>query len=385
MLGLGLASSMGCAGRGYSYRGEPRQVNIPSGDALLPVDWWCDFAIVQVFIEKQGPFNFLLDTGSDVTVVTPKIASLFSKQVFQIQRTVLGSGGHKVAVKRALSVQLLEAGTLRLHQFDANILDLSMLSDAMGMVLDGILGCPLFDGTLLRIDYPNREVRVLVGTLVGTKRKDQFHISGAHRPFVGVTLSTETHPVLVDTGSNGGLSLVENVFEKQTFREAPVVASTSIGISGKLHSRKAGRLVGLASIGPHRFNAPIVETSDKRSTLGVKALRHFIVTYDRKHGLVRLEREKHTNIEMEALRTTGVGLRRKSSGWSIMQIFPYAGKVAQKLQPGDAVINIAGRPIAELDCHALEELIATQDVIDLEIERQAKKLIVKLPVIELVP
>lgn len=62
--------------------------------------------------------------------------------------------------------------------------DLSVVSDTLGTPIDGILGCPLFEGSLLEIDFPSKEVRVSVGTLAGERGDDQFKVSGDQRPYV---------------------------------------------------------------------------------------------------------------------------------------------------------------------------------------------------------
>lgn len=81
---------VGCTGTARGIRGEPRQVVIPEGSASLPVDWWCDFAIVPVMLDGFGPFNFLLDTGADETIVTPGIAQLFPESTFRVSRRIRG-------------------------------------------------------------------------------------------------------------------------------------------------------------------------------------------------------------------------------------------------------------------------------------------------------
>lgn len=50
-----LAYLPGCAPQTGSFRSEPRRVKIPSGEVLRPVDWWCEFVMVETTIDGGGP------------------------------------------------------------------------------------------------------------------------------------------------------------------------------------------------------------------------------------------------------------------------------------------------------------------------------------------
>lgn len=290
-----------------------------------------------------------------------------------------------VGVKRALAIHQLKAGAVHFLDFEALVMDLSAVSDALGMVIHGILGCPLFQESLLIIDFQNRRVSVRTGTLIGPKRENQFRVTGADRPYIGMTLPTGIHPILVDTGSSSGLSLQKELFDKQHFHEDPVVVSAAVGVSGELRAWKAARLASSVKIGTHVIHNPIVRTAGKRSLLGVEILRHFVITYDRKNDLVRLERDQDSPITSKSLRATGVALRRKPTGWTIWHIFPHAKDSAQRLKIGDQVTRIAGKPVSEYDCDTFADLNAVRDEIEIEVQRGAEKLTVSLPVVELVP
>jgi len=379
-----LVSLTGCA-TFKAVHSEPARLEIPSGDASLPIDWWCDFAMVQVFVDEHGPFSFLLDTGASVSVVTPHVAALLPEQTFQVRRNARGSSGTRVPIISALSVRDLSAGSVHFHKFDALIIDLADVSDAFGTPIDGILGCPLFEDALLRIDYPNRDVRVQLGTLEGPKRDDLFRFSGKNRPFVDVKIGTSTHPVLVDTGSRGGLALKERQFQQQKYLSDPVLASASVGISGQPRELHAARLLGTATIGPHVLDQPILESAGNSSHLGLEILRNFIITFDRKNDLILLEREDETPLASLPLRTTGLGLRRGTSSWSVWKILPFASAQAKKLRPGDIVTKIADTPVANFDCESFSQLTETNSEITIEIDRNGERQILALPVVEIVP
>ncbi len=376
--------STGCS-LGDRFVGRPSEVSIPGGEAVLPVDWWCDLAVIPTFVDGEGPFNFLLDTGASESVVSPAVAARLSEQTFSIDRATRGTSGNRIGVDSALAIGELRLGATRFQDIDALVIDLTGPSDALGLVLDGILGCPLFEGSVLRIDYPGQEVSVRTGSLPAGKREDQFTVTGATRPHVALTIGGETMPVLVDSGSRGGLSLAKDVFAKQKFAAGPVVASASVGITGQPHLWRAARLVGRATIGPHILDEPVVQEKARESQLGGKVLRHFVVTFDAGNRRVRLERAEASELTMEPLRLTGIQLRRRPEGSTIWQILPYATDAAQDLHPGDAVTHVAGIPAAELGCADLRELFASRAEITYRVVRDSVTMDVTLPVTTVVP
>jgi Aspartyl protease len=379
-----LVNLTGCAAFNPVHS-QPNRLQIPSGDAALPIDWWCDFAMVQVYVDERGPFSFLLDTGAGISVVSPHVAALLPEQTFPIRQNARGSRGTRVSIRNALSIRDLKAGPVHFREFDALIMDLANVSDAFGTTIDGILGCPLFEDALLRIDFPNREVRVQLGTLEGPERDDLFRFAGKKRPVVGVTIGSKTHPVVVDTGSGGGLSLNESAFQGQKYQNDPVLASTSVGIGGKPRTLHEARLSGTATVGPHVLDQPVIRSAGNSSLLGVTILRNFVVTFDRKNDLILLERDDEVPLTSPPSRSTGIGLRRGTTAWSIWKILPFASEQAQELRPGDIVTKIANMPVEDFDCESFSEIHKTRDEITIEIERNAERQTLTLPVIEIVP
>jgi len=114
-------------------------------------------------------------------------------------------------------------------------------------------------------------------------------------------------------------------------------------------------------------------------------LRHFILTYDRKNALTRIERPEDTPIEMKSIRSTGVGYRRRIDGWSIWHIYPYADQAAQALQIDDVVTRVAGISVADIDCDLLRQINSTSETVEIEIERDDRRLTVTLPVVDIIP
>lgn len=368
---------------GKAFRNSPRAAHIPGGEVLLPVEWSCDFAIVPVRINGGGPFNFLLDTGAARMVVTPQVAGQFPEDMFSHQISPRGADGRRVKVTHALNMPTLTLGQAQFSNVDAMIMNLDDVSDSLGLRLDGIIGCPLFRGLLLNINYPERIVRLEVGSLKEMKSENRFHYSGSSRPHVALEIEDTRYPFLVDSGSSSAISVSTRMLKTLEAQQEPVLVAVSVSVSGIPEPWNASRLVSDIKLGTHIIEQPIVRTG-REPAIGSALLREFDLTYDFTHRLILLERPTAEPVTMPALRAAGVAFRKRGDHWLVWQLFPYLDADVE-IREGDLATRINGTPVEAIDCATTREWLQHEEHISIDLLRNGRSFSVTLPVQELVP
>jgi predicted aspartyl protease len=109
--------------------------------------------VLAVRLNGQGPFRFLLDTGSTHTVVSPKTAEAIGAPV--VARTAMGSaaGSRETLVVR---VNSLHVGPVIVSSLLASVIDLAEIPG--GSTVDGVIGHDALAPLRYTIDFRQRRV-----------------------------------------------------------------------------------------------------------------------------------------------------------------------------------------------------------------------------------
>ncbi|WP_159402076.1 MULTISPECIES: retropepsin-like aspartic protease [Streptomyces] len=111
--------------------------------------------VVQAWVDDEGPFAFVLDTGASMTVVSPRVAKRLGGQ----GRRFSTGGGAAVAATGQVPVAIGTVASLRVDSFHVNDLAVAVMSlrrvrKAAKTRIDGIVGFNAFRDCRLTIDYP---------------------------------------------------------------------------------------------------------------------------------------------------------------------------------------------------------------------------------------
>lgn len=123
---------------------------------------------VPTFINGQGPFHLVVDTGSSGTVITPRVAerlNLSGKQAAAQLKVVSpssegctngcqGVGGF--AQGYAVQLESISVASVTQEKPMVGVIDLSVISPRGEVIHDGIIGYPFMKDLELVIDYPNK-------------------------------------------------------------------------------------------------------------------------------------------------------------------------------------------------------------------------------------
>jgi predicted aspartyl protease len=136
--------------------GEPARVDAPAdaaaGEIALRFVGADDAAIVvPVWINGEGPFDLVLDTGATYTCVTPEVAARLD---LPDQRGAVGYGAGVQSAGRVRIVRYdsVRAGAAAAHDMAGCVVDLSSLA-AVGTAVDGLLGLNFLRGFDVRLDF----------------------------------------------------------------------------------------------------------------------------------------------------------------------------------------------------------------------------------------
>jgi predicted aspartyl protease len=151
---LGALPALGLAAPAFAQKAE---LKTAAGEASSDyvVESWLDMygrPTARVTINGQGPFQFMVDTGSTTTVIADRhVATLGVTPHGRV--TVIGATG-------SASMPLLELESLRVGAVDKRELSVAVLPDRRLGREDGILGADVFAGRRLVFDIREKIVRI---------------------------------------------------------------------------------------------------------------------------------------------------------------------------------------------------------------------------------
>jgi len=286
--------------------GSLAQTSITNPVIELPFDFYRGAIIVNVTITNKGPFNMMLDTGVDPSVIDLDTAKAIGLKLATVGHQGTGGGTDKNPGYET-TLPLVDLGALRARKIKALAIDLSNVSEAFGKPIQGILGYSLLRNRIVQIDYPKRVARFYAGSpllktagpsnnfslkVLRFRYRDEILIDD-------VTVNGRAVTANLDTGSNAAFQLTPAAVVKlglqEDARNAPM--SNSVGING-LSENREGKLKNI-TVGGVSVNDPTVvfygngtghdkEKWDLR--IGSAFLKDFVVTIDFRHQVVTFER-----------------------------------------------------------------------------------------------
>jgi len=279
--------------------GQPQVVEIP-------FDFVRNEIIVQVKVDGKGPFNMMLDTGTDPSVVDLATAKELGLKLSAAGGPVSGGGTDKNLAYET-KLPLVEAGGLTVKNLSAVAIDLSKVGERLGKPLHGVLGHSLLNGRIVQIDYPNGVVRFYsqspftkADRQVNTAKRTVLRFRYDDNVLIDdVFVNGKKMVGNLDTGSSGNFHLtpaaVSYLGLEEEVKRARV--STSVGYNNVSENRE-GKISNV-TIGGISIDGPSViffgkGTGRDKEPWGVNIgnvfLKDFVVTIDYRSKLVTLEK-----------------------------------------------------------------------------------------------
>lgn len=204
---------------------------------------------IPVTIEGEGPFNFMIDTGAQATVVTRGLAEKLALPPAG-QATVVGMAGTK-------AVDLIALNGL---EFAARVFDNieAPMLEARNIGADGILGLDSLQDLRVMIDFRENTIAVNDARELGGNKGYEIIVRARHR--LGRLIITDAKidgvktAVVIDTGAQSSFGN-QALKRKMRTREDDMVTSTDVLGAQLTGNRSLARSVRIQSMMLH--NMPI--------------------------------------------------------------------------------------------------------------------------------
>lgn len=271
----------------------------------IPFDFYRNEIILQVKVNGKGPFNMMLDTGTDPSAIDLATAKELGVELIPLGTPATG-GGKEVNMPYGTELPLVDVGGLTVKNLEALCLNLSKISERFGKPLHGVLGHSLLNGRIVQIDYPKRVVRFYSSspfskaTMANTSTRAVLSFRYADNVLIDdVSVNGKKVVANLDTGSNGSFNLTPAAVSYLQLEDEVnrAKATSDVGYNGVSENREGK--VGNVTIGGISVDAPAVTFFGKGTgrdnkpwgiNIGNVFLKDFVLTIDYPKKLVMLER-----------------------------------------------------------------------------------------------
>lgn len=282
------------------------QTSNPATSIEIPFEFIKNEVIVQVRINGKGPFNMMLDTGTDPSAIDLNTAKELGLKLNAVGKQASG-GGTSANLGYQTKFPIVDIGRLQAKNVDAAAIDLSTVSERMGKKIDGVLGQSLLNKRIVQFDYPKAIVRfytrspfpkTTVQPNTATHTTLSFHYDD-NVLIDDVTVNGKKITANLDTGANGNFQLAPaavSALGLETEASKGEV-KTSVGYNGAFESR-TGRVRNI-TIGGISLDAPAVMFFGKGTghdktpwglNIGNVFLKDYVVTIDYQSKTVTFEK-----------------------------------------------------------------------------------------------
>ena len=261
--------------------------------------------VVEVKLNGEGPFAFMIDTGAGMQAdIDTSVAERLRLQPSgrAINGDPSGENDREVATVTIDSIMIGGAvakgtrarrtgdGVVEFRNVTAIVRPHKITKDYPEV--DGILGFALFSDYLLTLDYPAMEVRLARGALSPANGADILNFEIENRvPIVELAIGKIKVPAHIDSGNFvAGFILPEEIVEQLQLLSRPAPVGSARSVNNRIELKQV-QLRSSIRLGAFEYPQPTITFPALSDTnVGYKILREFTLTFDQKNGRLKLER-----------------------------------------------------------------------------------------------
>jgi predicted aspartyl protease len=359
----------------------PTSVTLPEGREVVEVPFKLerDKIMIPVRVNGSEPLSFILDTGAPIAALMN--LELAEKMDFDIMgQAQLGGAG----AGAASTVDL--AGGVQLELQGIEIANATMaIGVGHGKLLnsgyDGIIGRSVFANLVVEIDFAKQVLRLYppdTFAYTGNGTEIPLTLVGGSFPYIETAVSIDggdavPMSMVVDTGASPALVLFADSHSDLELPDTMVQSLLGWGASGPVHGQ-AGRITRL-ELGDHVLRDVVTSFPDASSTaslpkpgpgaperhgaLGIKVLKRFRVFFDYANTRLILEPSDMFDAPFTFNRA-GLIPAPWATGDSQIEVGSVIASSpagAAGIEVGDNIIEIDGKPVADIDVNQVMSLL----------------------------
>lgn len=330
----------------------------------LPARFVNRLVLVDVSVDGRAPAPFLLDTGSDVTVIDRRLLNELKLPVIT-NALARGAGGTvNTTFVRGKSIDL---GPLHIENPAFLALDLGAFDDITNSRIHGIIGLDSLEDLALRIDYPAKRVEIGRSGMFTSAHARVLPLRRREN-LCGVDIQigdAAPVPVLLDTGMSGSLSLEFTEAARRGVSADPMRRNEwRVGVGGGSSSQVANvPWVGVADRSIPRVEMVLAKPAGMfAGAIGGGLLRFFQVTIDFGSSTVLFCDSPSPAVELARGNTTGVRIDFRydwmREGVRVECVRSDTPAARAGLRAGDMITAIDGEPLRSMGWRRMREMFA---------------------------
>ncbi len=338
--------------------------------------------IIPLTINGKGPFNFVLDTGVGLMIISdPRlIDSLQISNLKSIKISGLGEG-EDLSAYISPGIELALEST-KAENISAAVLktDVFELSNYAGINIHGLIGYEFFNSFIVRINFINNTLTLFRPETNHVPRKGfRIPISIEERkPYVISEIVLEsgeklTGKFIIDTGAGHPVSLETNDGVPFKLPENKINANLGIGLTGpingyvgRIKSLKIGKYIledVITAFPDHKDLSSGIYPVSRNGNMGIAVLKRFNVVFDYHRSSIYIKPSfKHK----EPFEHDMTGMELSSAGDNfekliINRVEPNSSADIAGLEKGDEILAINFKPVSEMKENEIENMFKPGD------------------------
>lgn len=343
--------------------------------------------IVPMKINGKGPFNFVLDTGVGLMIISdPKlIDSLQISNLKNIKISGLG-GGEDLSAYISYNISLT-LGNTKAENISAAILktDVFELSNYAGIRIHGLIGYEFFSSFIVRINFINNTLSVFKQD-TGKELRNGIRLPISiedRKPYIFSDVLLESGEkisgnFIIDTGAGHPVSIETNSFK---LPDKKIKGNLGIGFTGPI-SGYIGRVNSLnlgafplkniiAAFPEQQETASLTNSVKRTGNIGIAVLRRYHVMFDYSRLSMYIKPSANFNEPFEH-DMAGIELIHTGNEYErlmVSRVEPNSAAEIAGIEIGDEILKINFKPANEMKESDINKLFKSGDeksfVIDL--------------------
>lgn len=338
--------------------------------------------IIPLSINGKGPFNFVLDTGVGLLLISdPKLID--SVQIKNLRSiNIIGFGEGEALSAYVTSSIEVEFGNTKAKNLSAAILkrDIFELSNYVGMPIHGLIGYEFFNSFIVRINYVLKTLTIYKPEMAYIPRKGhRIPLSIEERkPYVMADIVLQSGKkvaakFIIDTGAGHPVSLETNGGVPFEIPDVNIEGNLGIGLTGPI-SGYIGRIKSL-KLGKYTLNNVIaafpnyeevgarVLSVSRNGNLGIAVLKRFHVVFDYRRSAMYV---KPASLLKEPFEHDMTGMELTSTGENfnrliVMRVEKGSAADDSGIMKDDEIVSINFKPVSEMSLSEIEELFTSKN------------------------